>query len=341
MALNPALRKLVSTAQNKYKGGGGKFAKPKEGKNTYRILAPMDAPWVREAGGQFWADCGVHWIKPSEDGKPIAVVGDSEVVYGTPNPINIAIQAAVDSAHDEASKKLYTSWKSRRTVIVNAIDRDSDEVVQLELTGTTWGNYLELLNVYADEDIDLTDPIEGSDILIMKTGKGLNTEYSVTVSPSPKKIPVTAEQLSKCADLKKMIAENYFRGEEAKALSAIAQIAGVPVPSLGRITASTPTAALTAASAVVEDATVDEVIPDAPDPVEVAAKAKAKADAEAAEAAAIKARKRAALEAQMAALEAADETPTAPAAKLEVSAETVLSDEDTDAILAELDNLTN
>lgn len=332
MALSPALLGMISTAKNKYKNSGGKTVKPKEGRNTYRFLAPTPeiAPWV-PASGQFWADLGVHWIKAGENEKPIAVVGDCEIVHQRPSVINTAITMAIESAMDEESKKLYEDWKARKSVIVNVIDRSAgDSVVQLELTPTTFGKFLELMSLYADSGVDITDPISGVDIVITKSGKGLNTEYDVAVAPGVSK-PVTKDQLAACVDLMGFIEANFFRGEEQKALNAIQQIAGIAVPALGHTAAATPTAALTSAGASVAPAAA----PAAVAPVAAAPVVDPEEEARriAARDAAIAEQQRALAAANAAA--AATAAPAAPAAAVPPT----LDSAEEDALLRELDSL--
>lgn len=340
MAINPALRKMVSQAKAKYAGGGGNSIKPKEGRNVYRILAPdaADAPWVG-ASGMFWADLGVHWIKAEENGKPIAVVGDCDICYQQPSVLNTAIEMAISKAIDEDSKKLFTDWKARKSVLINVIDRGSGNEEVLELTPTTFGKVLDLIMLYADAGQDITDAVEGSDIIITRTGKGLNTNYDVAIAPSvPGKgfEPVTKEQMARAKDLSEFIASNYFRGEEQKALNAIAQIAGIAIPRLtagagasiaaieaSPVAARTPTAALTSQAASVEGATVDET-PVAEPVVDEAAARRAEL-----------LRRQKEAEAELAAMEAEAAAPAETAAP----AAAALAQSEADAILAELDDL--
>lgn len=353
MALNPALRKMVAQAKAKYAGNAGSAIKPKEGRNVYRILAPTPdiAPWVGE-NGQFWADLGVHWIKAEPNGKPIAVVGDCDICYQQPSVLNAAIEMAISKALDEDSKKLYQEWRARKSVLINVIDRSTGTEEILELTPTTFGKILDLIEMYANEDVDILDPQTGCDIIITRTGKGLNTNYEVAVAPlapGKKFEPVTKEQLARAKNLHEFIAQNYFRGEEQKALNAIAQIAGIAVPrltaggggSIGAIEASptvarTPTAALTAQSAVVEGATVEQ----APSPAAAPA-----VDAEVAAAAARRAellRRQQEAQRELEELERASATVAAPTATAAAPTQAVMLDQaEADAILAELDQLTN
>lgn len=351
MALSPELMKMVSQAKNKYAGSGGKTIKPKEGRNTYRLIAPTNAQaaWVGPTN-QWWADLGVHWIKADENGKPVAVVGDCDTVYQKPSVINSAIDLAIGGALDEDSKKLYESWKARKSVLLNVIDRSTpgEDPDVLELTPTTFSKVLDLYMMYADAGQDITDPANGVDIIISRTGKGLNTNYDVAVAPStpaaPHK-PVSPDSIAKASNLHDFIASNYFRGDEQKALNFISQIAGVALPALAGPGSTggaprTPTAALSAPAASVPGAMVAAEAPVAP----VAPVVNPNAELEARRAALLKRQQD-----ELAALEAATAAPAPAVAPVAPAAAPVaapaaapvgdLSEKDMEDVLSELDNL--
>ncbi|SOC90112.1 hypothetical protein SAMN05216358_0136 [Rhizobium sp. AN5] len=343
MALSPELKKMVSSAKNKYSSNNQKTVKPKDGRNAYRVLAPTSAQasWVPPSG-QYWADLGVHWIKADKNGKPLAVVGDCDTVYQQPSVLNTAIEMAINSAMDEESKELYNEWKAKKSVLLNVVDRSSGEdPVVLELTSTTFGKVMDLINVYDDAGKDITDPLSGVDIIITKTGKGLNTKYEVMVDPAPPK-PVAPDVLGRTTDLHEFIAQNFFRGEEQKALNCIAQIAGVAVPALtGPATAAgvrTPTAALSSSAAAVADASTASApaaAQTAAAPVETAAAPVVDPAIEARKAEILRRQQEAA--AELAALETPAPAPAETAAPASGISSLPVSEQD--AILAELDNL--
>ncbi|QIG75661.1 single-stranded DNA-binding protein [Rhizobium phage RHph_Y2_17_1] len=261
MALSPALQKLVANGANKYQRSTGERIKPKEGINRYRILVP-------DVNAQFWADLGVHWIKPEVEGKgkPIAVVGCSDVCFGQPCEIDTAINAALSGAIDEDSKKLYESWRARKTVLLNVLDRskgstDPDKVQILEITTGTFGAILNIVQQYAEEGEDILDAAVGMDISISRTGKGLQTEYTVNVAPG-KSQPVTKAHLKDVHNLTDHINKEFFRGDEQKALNFIGQVAQVNLPRLGN---KTPTAALTSKAAQVDPEVDADALADAAD----------------------------------------------------------------------------
>lgn len=280
MALSPALRRSVNEAKNKYGRSDGKRIKPKEGRNVYRFLAPTQAqaPWVGESG-KFWAELGVHWIKAEKNGKPIAVVGSRDVCYQEPCPVGTAVDLALANAHDEQSKAIFEEWKVSKNILFNVCERttdpDSSEPEILELRPSAAQQVWDLMEQYDDAGQDITDLLNGVDIVITRSGKGMNTEYTVNVKPGVSK-PVKADAIAKCHDLPDHIAKEFFRGDETKALNAIGQIAGIPqskliaiaggaaavntaaLTSAGATAAAatrTPSAALTSTAAAVEDAT--------------------------------------------------------------------------------------
>lgn len=280
MAINPALKQLMAQKANKYKQTGN-AKKLKEGRNVIRVIAPKpgEAPWVKEEMA-IYRDLGVHWIKMSKDGKPVAVVGNSEICYDRPSEIAAAVDAAIASAYDEDSKELYQSWKARASVLVNLVDRTDDTVDVWELPKGVWGSIMDLWNLYAEQDFDIFDNQTGLDIAINRSGKGLNTKYDVQAMPVVPGKPfkaVTLDQVQGAKDLDAFIESNYFRGDEQKALNAIAQVSGIVIPRLGAPV--TPTAALTSPAATVADAPIVQpmqIQQTQPDPAVIAAQEQAR-----------------------------------------------------------------
>lgn len=337
MALNPLLKKLVSQSAAKYKGGNSKLSKLKDGRNVIRLIAPAPGAvaWVGE-DGKFFRELGVHWIKPEANAKPIAVVGSEEICYQRVSALAAAIDMAIANAYDEDTKKLYEEWKARKSIIVNIVNRDAnDEVQTLELTPTTFGKIMDLVNLYDESGVDVLDPTVGMDLVITKTGKGLNTSYDVAAVPlAPGKTfkPVTAEQINQAENLDDFITTNYFRGDEQKALNAVATIAGIQIPQIGK--ASTPTAALTSQAATVDTSVMETAAQPAtaaPAAAATVSMTPEQMQAEIARQAALLA----ARQQQQAAVVTAPASAAAPAATATTSISDLSQDEQ-DALLAEL-----
>lgn len=243
-ALNPELMKLMKNAKNKY-SHGNKAISLKEGKTVVRILPAKD-------GGKFWEELGVHWIKTEKDGKPVAVVGCKDVVHEEPCEICTAIAKAAEvakAAYDDDALEIIKEWGVKKRVLFNALIRsgtDASEAPQvLDLTPTTASAVWGVIAQYQEDDINVLDPATGMDFIIERTGKGLNTKY--TVMPAPKSKPVPKDALDKLVDLKAYIEKEFFRGEETKAIKAIATFSGVAVGAIAG--PKTGTALLTSTTA--------------------------------------------------------------------------------------------
>lgn len=227
MSLKPEFLALLKGAKNKYSRNTSRTVKLKEGKTRVRLLQA-------DPNGKFWADLGVHWIKPEKGAKPIAVVGCHDHVHSAPCPVCTMIEKCMKSAVDDESLNIYKDMKTKKSVLVAALLRSgedkSDEPVILELTPTTFGNILSMIETYADDYGNVLDPKTGMDFTIERKGKGLDTEY--TVMPNPKSDPVPKSALDKMPNLDEFIEKEFFRGDETKALSALTQMSGLTAPGL-------------------------------------------------------------------------------------------------------------
>jgi hypothetical protein len=252
--LSPELLKLVKSSKNKHTRAGRSVSLG-EGKTTIRVLANPD-------GSQFWADLGVHWIKTELKGRPVAVVGCHDEVYGQPCPICTAIAKATEAATSDEEIALIKEWKASKTVIVNALVRSgsnkSDEPQIVELKSSVWGQISGMIAEYMEADKDLLDLKDGQDFVVERRGRGQNdTKYTVMLAP--KSEPVKKEVLDQLHNLKEWIESNFFRGEETKALTTIAQVTGVSVNGIAKLAGPARSALLTKPATVVEDAEVAEV----------------------------------------------------------------------------------
>jgi hypothetical protein len=355
MALNPLLKQLVSKSAQKYKGGTSKLNKLKEGRNVIRLIVPTpgQVAWVGD-DARFFRDLGIHWIKTESNAKPLVVSGSREVCYGQASALSAAIDAAIAAAYDEDTKKLYSEWRAKKAVIVNVVNRDAnDEVQVMELTTTTFGKIMEVAALYDDQGINVFDHASGVDFVITRTGKGLNTQYDVAVMPlAPGKTfkPITADQVNQSENLDDFITLNYFRdGDEQKALNAVATIAGVRVPQISSDTsglttlvAATPVAALTSAAAMVADAPTATSVaaPAVASAAPAAAMSAADMDAEIARRAALLVAQQA-QQAAAAAAAAAPVTATAAVIEPEMASISDISQDEQDALLAQLNHHAN
>jgi hypothetical protein len=222
----------IKQKKSQYSRSTAKTVKFKEGKTRVRLIVAPNLVTDDHIFGE--RDLGVHWIKIQKDGKPVAVVGDQELVYGKPSIINPAIEAAVKAAVDDETLAIIKDWKSKKSVLMNGIIRDgadaSDDPQIIEFTPTTFGQILSIIETYIEDGrTDVLDPRTGIEFIVERKGKNKDTEYTVMVAPSMK--PISPSVIDKAHNLDDFIAAEFFKGEEKKALNAIGMMIGKPVYS--------------------------------------------------------------------------------------------------------------
>jgi hypothetical protein len=235
--------------------------KLKEGKTTLRLLiAPKDT--VAAGGtGKFWKELGVHWIKTEKDGKPVAVVGCHDEVYGKPCATCTAIDRASKAVTSDEELAIIKEWKTKKTAVVVALVKSgadkSPEPQIVELTGGAFADICSTWETYLADDVDILDPDTGVDLVIERSGRGFDTKYRVQVAPKSDK--VDRDILTRMPDLLAHIEKEFFRGDEPKAMLAISNMTGINTDGLKTAAlAHRPAGLLT--SSVVEDAEIAEIV---------------------------------------------------------------------------------
>ncbi|MCG5512782.1 hypothetical protein [Ectothiorhodospira shaposhnikovii] len=196
--------------------------KPTPGKSKWRILPG----WRGESDPQFYHDFSQHFVK-GVDGSIKAVYLCVEKTFGKMCPVCEAINGGISKAGSDEIINALKEAKSKGRVLLNALHLDGEDPsapVILDLTPGTFEKILEVMEQYGDEGINILDLKEGVDLVINRTGKGLNTEYSVMAAV--KSNPVDPAVLKKLHNLDEYVQQEYKEGE-TKALSAVATVSGL------------------------------------------------------------------------------------------------------------------
>jgi len=172
--------------------------KPAAGASRWRIL-----PSWRGEGEDFFHDFGQHFVKDAQ-GKTAAVYVCAEKTFQRPCPVCEAIREGIGEAKDDATKKLLGDAKASGRILLNALDvaKSLTDPVILELSPTTFDKLIDIYQQNPDEENDdfniVTDLNDGVDIIITRSGTGLNTEYSVqpALKGSKKVDPKVLEKLN-------------------------------------------------------------------------------------------------------------------------------------------------
>lgn len=223
MALS--LMELIAQKKASLKSGNRqKTIKPPEGRSKFRIL-----PSWREGGDpQFYHDFGQHFIKDTTDTlKAVYVCVDK--TFGKPCEICSALSHAMNNTSDEVMQEALKKSRASGRVLVNALHVDGPTPTEpqiLELSPNTFAEYLNIVSEWGAEVLDLSG---GKDIIIERTGKGLQTKYSVQVAAKSADVP--AAVMKKVVNLDEYVAQES--DEQAKrALANLNAVAGMlPAPA--------------------------------------------------------------------------------------------------------------
>jgi len=171
------LRKRLSTIDT---GFGSGFYGPKEGRNRIRILPPVgDMEY-------FFQPVGRHYMPP--DGKKVVYCPN----FTSDGILPCPVCELVSDLKAAGEKKMADELRIRRSFWMNVVNRDDEKAgVAIYTPGIIV--FSELSSLITDPDYgDITDVLNGYDIIIEKSGSGRDTEYHV--KPRPKIEPLTEDE---------------------------------------------------------------------------------------------------------------------------------------------------
>ena len=186
--------------------------KPGVGKTRFRILPS----WRGLEDPTFYHDFGQHFVKDSK-GQMLAVYVCVEKTFSKPCAVCDAIRDGIFAATNDADKALLKQANAGGRILLNAlqVEKDGNTPVILELSPTTFDKLIDIYQENADEDNEnfniLTDINDGVDVIITRSGTGLNTEYSVQPALKGSK-PVNKAVLAKLNNLDEHCAQEYAAG---------------------------------------------------------------------------------------------------------------------------------
>jgi len=157
--------------------GTGTFFKAKEGKNIVRILPP----WSKE--GIWYKEATLHYGLKNESGKerayPCLKMFDEEC------PVCSKRDELLEGGEED--KKIADQLRPRTKYYANVLDRTSNKIMIWGFSAKTLSI---LLSYTSDPDYgDISNPEEGFDIVIERTGTGrMDTRYQIRMKPKPSEV---------------------------------------------------------------------------------------------------------------------------------------------------------
>jgi hypothetical protein len=158
-------------AEQQAQSGGGKYIKIQPGKNTFRILpARPEERWKRV----FWK----HFIDVPGAGT-VSFCCPRLETKGSRKCVACERERKLRGSGNPLDEKLADRHKPTRKVVCNAVDRRNEEAGPAIFEYGT-GIDRDLTEMRDIEDVNFTHPLNGSDIVIFKTGQGRSqTRYKV------------------------------------------------------------------------------------------------------------------------------------------------------------------
>ncbi len=200
------------------------------GQTILRILPP----W-KDGDDRFYHHFGAHYVKSTERNdqgnlKIKAVALCQRHAFGENCDICNAISQGKLYAHTEDQRAALEESASRQRVLVNALilsGNDPYAPVVLELPASVFESLVnEMSNQWKYAQVDSLNLTTGLDFIINRTGKGLSTEYHVSVKPGAG-TQIPPEVMAKINDLDAFVAAYNIPDEKDRSIDAISQTIGV------------------------------------------------------------------------------------------------------------------
>jgi hypothetical protein len=171
----------IREQMRKLKSRRGGIWKPEIGKNTIRILPP----WSSE--GLWYKESLTHYVKAEGKTRAIncpGIEGEACYICETRDDLRRSPR--------RSDQKQAESLRPELQYIVNMVDMENpDDGVQMGKLST--GVVNELLTYFMDNEWgDFTDPRRGYNVIVVRIGAGLQTQYSVKLSRKATRVKKTS-----------------------------------------------------------------------------------------------------------------------------------------------------
>lgn len=212
--------KLMSLMKDKKQAMARKerASRPKPGKNRIVLLQG----WKKGEEHVWFHDFGQHYIKNAA-GEIKAVYPCAEATYGTTCPVCDGLAHAAKLTKDDDTVNLLAEAKAGKEVLINALDLDGDNPNTPVVYAIKRGVFSQLVDLIEEWGAD----VFSKELVIQRDGKGLNTKYSVQISP--KNFTASSAILEKLNDLDEYVKQESDE-QQKRALGAISSLMGLPAP---------------------------------------------------------------------------------------------------------------
>lgn len=199
-----------------------KAQRPQPGKNRIVLLQG----WRKGEEHVWFHEFGQHFIKDAN--KQIkAVYPCADATYGKPCAVCDGLAQAGRMTSDDSIQELLGEAKAGREILINALvlDGPGAKPSEAQVYAIKRGVFAQIIELIEEWGVAVFQ----KELVITREGKGLNTKYSVQISPKDATIP--AGVIEKLVDLDEYVKQESTE-QMTRALGAINALAGqLPAPT--------------------------------------------------------------------------------------------------------------
>jgi hypothetical protein len=177
------LKQKLQDAKERNRGGTSefKFWTPQDGRNVIRVLPP------KPGTSDFYSEARVRYnVGPNK--KMVTVNLDSNAKCPIKEFVDVLYKSG-DKQDEALAKKMKATTRYYFNVVDKTLEEGDENYGEVMVFGCGTTIFTDILGIIVDPDYgDITDPKNGYDIIINKSGKGLDTEYKT--NPRPKQTPI-------------------------------------------------------------------------------------------------------------------------------------------------------
>lgn len=225
MTTTTSLMDLINSKREELKAKQAQRStlKPKMGRSAYRILPT----WRKDGKPEFWHDYGQHFIK-GRDGQIKAVFTCPNRTFGEDHrcPVCEAISKAKKQVQgDPQLETLLSDCYAGKRVLLNVLEVEGDKPTTPQVLEVGPSVFMEILNTISEwGEEGILGFNNARNIIIERSGAGLNTRYSVI--PSSSTSNVNPKVMSEIVNLDDFVARENEKTLN-NALSSIWEVAGL------------------------------------------------------------------------------------------------------------------
>lgn len=181
MGLNiDKLKAKLAETQERMKGNGGggdfKFWSPKDGRNVIRILPP------KTGSEDFYAEARVHY-NVGPDKKMVTCGKTARSTCAVCDFVD-ALYKTKDKEDEKLAKRMRATSRYYFNVVDRSVEEGTEDYGEILVFGSGATIFTDILGIIVEPDYgDITNAEKGRDVIINKSGKGLDTKYNTQARP--------------------------------------------------------------------------------------------------------------------------------------------------------------